>query len=139
MQLQEAQEIVRRACQILLITGGGILAYLGILKWRHPWGRRICVDAEILGFLVEHGGKGALSCPVVNLGEEGELRPAAVQSLKKRWRQLPGQTIPVCFAAGDFSHVTPAEQRGKKGFAAVQILCGAVVMLMFGLRLLGAG
>ena len=82
MQLQEAQEIVRRACQILLITGGGLLVYLGILKWRRPWGRKICMDAEILAFLAEHSGKGALSCPVVNLGREGELRPAAVQSLK---------------------------------------------------------
>ena len=139
MQLQEAKEIVRRACQILLITGGGLLVYLGILKWRRPWGRKICMDAEILAFLAEHSGKGALSCPVVNLGREGELRPAAVQSLKKRWKQLPGQTIPVCFAAGDFSYVTLAGQRGKKGFAAVQIFCGVVMMLVFGLRLLGAG
>ena len=139
MQLQEAQEIVRNACRILLIAGGGILIYLGILKWRYPWGRKLRVDAEILGFLAEHNGKGALSCPVVNLGENGELRPAAVQSLKARWKQQPGQTIPVCFFPGDFSHVALAEKRGQKGFAAVQILCGAAMVLGFGLRLLGKG
>lgn len=137
MQLQEAQGIVRMVCQILLMVGGGILVFLGVLRLLRPRGHKQYRDAVILGFLAEHPGRDALSCPLVNLGENGQLRPVAVQTLKMRWKQKPGDTIRVCFSAGNYSHVTLADESGQRGFAAAQILCGLAVVIVFGLRLLG--
>ena len=139
MQLEEAQELVRLACRLFLIAGGGILIYLGIIKWKNPQRGKILRDAEILGFLTEYGGRTSLCCPVVNLGESGTLRPVAVLAPRQRWRQKPGETIPVEYRAGDFSCVTLAQQRGNQGFAAVQIFCGLAVVLTAGLITLGVG
>ncbi len=136
MQLQEAQELVRRACQILLIAGGGILIYLGVLRLRNGNEKKLR-EAVILGFLVEHNGKNALSCPVVNLGKDGELRPVAVHTLKLRWKQSAGQTMWIRLHGEDYSHVTFAEEQGKTGFAMIQILCGFAVALIFALRMFG--
>ena len=135
MMLEEAQGLVLLVCRLVLLAGGLVLILLGIRRLTAHRERRVCREAVILGFQKAPGT--ALSCPVVDLGSGGELRPVSVLALREHWKQQPGELLRVCWPEGDCTQVRLAAPPSHR-MAWIQIIAGAALLGLILLRLLTA-
>ena len=136
MSLESAQELIKQVCYILGFAGAIVPVVLGIFKWCHtPFSkRRKTREVTVLTFFRD--GTSERSFPVVNLGNQTELRPVVIP-VARVWNVAPGETILVSYRTDNPTELVPEpSERERRIFAVLQILLGILVAVFCLLRII---